>query len=396
MRRLAGLAARHWRATLLVWLAIAAVSAVAAPDFTKVATYDDNAFLPTGADSIRGAQLMREGWPEDNFTASAVIVLLRDAGRLREPDLAYARAVASWLRSEQAPEGLGDTLTHLEEPELEQALAAEDGQAMLMVAGLEVPPFSPAGHEIVHSLRERIREQAPPEGLDVLVSGTAGIALDEHTAIEASVARTELLTVILVVVLVLWVLRSPVAALVPLVTVGGAYALSMAVVGTFARIGMDVSYLFQMFAIVIVFGAGTDYALLVLARYSEELRGMDPREELLGRAQATESESRARHLRTTMLVLAGVLTSTAASTMVGFSAQIVAQFGLFRTMGPALAIAVFITLLAGLTLTPAVMRLFGRWLFWPGDLVTGRGVHAAHGDTRVLDVEIVEHRGEPR
>jgi RND superfamily putative drug exporter len=77
-------------------------------------------------------------------------------------------------------------------------------------------------------------------------------------------------------------------------------------------------------------------------------------------------------------VLAGVLASTAASTMVGFSAQVVAQFGLFRTMGPALAIAVFIKLLAGLTLTPSIMRLFGRWLFWPGDLVTGKGIHTGH------------------
>ena len=394
MRRLAALAARHWRATLLVWLALVAISAVAAPDFTQVATYDDNAFLPTGADSIRGAELMREGWPDDNFTASAVLVFLREDGRIGRQDEDYARDLIAWLRSEQAPEGLGRTVTHLDDPDLADALTSRDGQAMLVIAGLDVPPFSPPGHEVVHGLRARIRETAPPEGLDVLVSGAAGIALDENVAIEASVARTELLTVILVVVLVLWVLRSPVAALVPLITVGGAYAVSLAVVGTLARLGMDVSYLFQMFAIVIVFGAGTDYALLILARYQEEL---------VGRADAADTEGRSRKLATTMLVLAGVLASTAASTMVGFSAQIVAQFGLFRTMGPALAIAVFITLLAGLTLTPAIMRLFGRWLFWPGDLVTGRGVHGAHGSGRavaegeaVLDVEAVETvRREP-
>ena len=359
MRRLAASAARHWRVTLLVWLALAAVSVVAGPDFTEVATYDDNAFLPTGADSIRGAELMREGWPDDNFTASAVLVFLRDDGPLGDRDRAYARELVAWARSGDAPEGLGRVVTHLEEPELEGAQASRDEQAMIVVAGLEVPPFSPPGHEVVLGLRARIAREAPPDGLDVLVSGAAGIAYDEHTAIEASVARTELLTVILVVVLVLWVLRSPVAALVPLLTVGGAYAVALAVVGTLARLGMDVSYLFQMFAIVIVFGAGTDYALLILARYQEELAG---------RADAGDTEGRARKLATTMLVLAGVLASTAASTMVGFSAQVVAQFGLFRTMGPALAIAVFITLLAGLTLTPAIMRLFGRWLFWPGDL----------------------------
>ena len=390
MSRLAAVAARHWRATLLVWLALVAVSVVAGPDFTEVATYDDNAFLPTGADSIRGADLMREGWPDDNFTASAVLAFIRDGGPLEERDRAYARELVAWARSGDAPEGLGRVVTHLEDVDLADALSSEDQQAMMVIAGLEVPPFSPPGHEVVRGVRERIAAEPPPEGLDVLVTGAAGLALDEHTAIEASVARTELLTVILVVVLVLWVLRSPVAALVPLITVGGAYAVALAVVGTLARLGMDVSYLFQMFAIVIVFGAGTDYALLILARYQEELAG---------RADAADTQGRARRLATTMLVLAGVLASTAASTMVGFSAQIVAQFGLFRTMGPALAIAVFITLLAGLTLTPAIMRLSGRWLFWPGDLVTGRGVHAGHGSgvsaaigsgEAVVDVEPVE------
>ncbi|HWH33433.1 MAG TPA: MMPL family transporter [Egibacteraceae bacterium] len=370
MRRLAAVAARHWRATLLIWALLVAVSVAAAPDFTEVATYDDNAFLPTGADSVRGAELMRQGWPDDNFTSSAVIALLRDDGPLTQADRAVAGRLVEWLPSDAAPTGLGRTVTHLDEPDLEDSLTSKDGHAMLLVAGMEVPPFSPMGHEVVTELRRHIAETDRPEGLDVMVTGAAGIALDENAAIEASVKRTELLTVLLVVVLVLWVLRSPVAALVPLVTVAGAYAVALAVVGTLARLGMDVSYLFQMFAIVIVFGAGTDYALLILARYQEELADSP---------DAAEAEGRARRLAGTMVVLAGVLASTAASTMVGFSAQVVAQFGLFRTMGPALAIAVLITLLAGLTLTPAIMRLCGRWLFWPGGLVTGKGMRAGHG-----------------
>lgn len=381
MRAAVLLAVRYWRVTLVVWVAIVAVSVVVAPEFTEVATYDENAFLPSGASSLRGAALVREGWPGDNFTRSGVVVLIRDDGPLTRADTAYAVGLAEWLRSDEAPDGLGRITTHLDEPELTDALLSEDRHAMLLIAGFDVPPFSPPGHEVVRAMRDRIARTPPPRGLEAMVTGAAGIALDEHVAIEESVARTELLTVALVVLLVLWVLRSPVAALVPLITVGAAYAVAMAVVGSLARAGMDVSYLFQMFAIVIVFGAGTDYALLILARYAEpDTTG--PQGEIVDGPKAAGIARRERRLIGTMAVLTGVLASTAASTMVGFSAQVVAQFGLFRTMGPALAISVFITLVAGVTLTPAVMRLFGRWLFWPGDVDSGRGVHAAHGHAR--------------
>jgi RND superfamily putative drug exporter len=382
MRAAVLLAVRHWRITLVLWLVIVAVSVAVAPDFTEVATYDENAFLPSGAGSLRGAALVRDGWPGDNFTRSGVVVFIRDDGALTRADTAYAGALAEWLRSDEAPEGLGRITTHLDEPELEDALLSEDRHAMLLIAGFDVPPFSPPGHDVVRAIRGRIARTPPPDGLAAMVTGAAGIALDEHVAIEESVARTELLTVALVVLLVLWVLRSPVAALVPLITVGAAYAVAMVVVGSLARAGMDVSYLFQMFAIVIVFGAGTDYALLILARYAEPAGDAGPQDAIPGDPRAAGVARRERRLFGTMAVLTGVLASTAASTMVGFSAQVVAQFGLFRTMGPALAISVFITLVAGVTLTPAVMRLFGRWLFWPGDVDSGRGVRTGHGPPR--------------
>lgn len=368
MRRVVALATRHWRWTLVAWLLLVLVSGAFAPNFVDVATYDDNAFLPSGSMALEGAYLLEEGWPEDNFTSSGVVVLLRGDAPLGDSDRDYARQLVAWMRSDAAPEGLGRITTHLEKEELTDALTSDDGQAMLIIAGFDVTPFSPIGHEAVTAVRERIATQPPPDGLQAMFSGAAGIAYDENQAIEASVERTEVLTVLLVLVLVLWVLRSPVAALVPLVTVAAAYIVSLAVVGLLARYGMDVSYLFQVFAIVIVFGAGTDYALLILSRYSEELLLLgDSDGTAVDADESVNTASRHRALIGTMAVLVGVLASTAASTMVGFSAQIVAQFGLFRTMGPALAIAVFITFIAGVTLTPAIMRLFGGWLFWPAD-----------------------------
>jgi putative drug exporter of the RND superfamily len=145
--------------------------------------------------------------------------------------------------------------------------------------------------------------------------------------------------------------------LVPLVTVGTAYVVALAVVALLAQGPLEVSYLFQTFGVVIIFGAGTDYSLLMMTRYAEDLGERS--------LPAVPPEVRGQTLLATLVVLGGALLSAAGSTIVGFSAQSVARFGLFRTMGPALAVSVAVTLLAGLTLTPALMRVFGRVLFWP-------------------------------
>jgi putative drug exporter of the RND superfamily len=343
---------RWWWLVLAIWAVGLAGIVTAAPDFSDVATFDDAAFLPPGATTARGEALLVEGWPDDNLSNTAVVALVRGDGELGEEDNDYAATLVEWVETEQ-PGGAGDVTTHLNEPQLADSLTSPDGQAMLVVVGLEVPPYSPPAGETVEATRGWIAENPPPDGLEALVTGAAAVALDEDEVIETSVERTQVLTVVLVLGLLLYIFRSPVAALVPLITVGSAYMLSVSVIGFLANLGMQVSYMYETFAIVIVFGAGTDYSLLAMARYDEEL------ERTLG------SRPPIATLVSTMTVLAGVIASSAASTIVGFSAQSVARFGLFRTMGPALAISIALTLVAGLTLTPALMRAFGRYLFWP-------------------------------
>jgi putative drug exporter of the RND superfamily len=348
---------RWWWAVLLLWAIGLTLAVTAAPRFADVATFDDSAFLPEGSRAALGHDLLEEGWPQDNFTRSAVVALVRPDGPLTGADEAYARDLSAWLESPAAPDPLAEVTTHLDNPQLEPSLTSSDGHAMLLIVGLDEPPFSPNVGEAVKVLRARAHDGTAPEGLGVYVTGSAGFAVDEDDAIDASLARTQVLTVVLVLGLLLWIFRSPVAALVPLLTVGAGYVMALAVVGLLAQAGLQVTYLFQTFAIVIVFGAGTDYSLLTMTRYAEDLG-----EENL---QQIAPAVRGRTLVATLAVLGGALLSAAGSTIVGFSAQSVARFGLFRTMGPALAVAVTITLAAGLTLTPALMRAFGGRLFWP-------------------------------
>jgi putative drug exporter of the RND superfamily len=110
----------------------------------------------------------------------------------------------------------------------------------------------------------------------------------------------------------------------------------------------------ETFMVVIVFGAGTDYCLFVVSRYKEELSG-----------GLDDGRPRRAVLVGTMAVIGGVIASSAATVIVGFASQGVAEFGMYRTTGPAMAVAVLVTLAAGLTLTPALLAILGRWAFWP-------------------------------
>lgn len=359
MTRLVRAVGRAWWAVLLGWVAATAALVAVAPPFEDVATYDDTAFLPAGSESVEGNRLVEQGWPDDDLSGSITIVLERTEGPLGEQDDAVLRDLADWAASRDAPEVLGPVTTHLDEPDLASVLVADDDQAMFLLVGLEIPPYTPPANEAVAAVRDHLATVDLPSGTDAFVTGPAAVAADENVAIERTLARTTWLSVLLVGGILLWVFRSPVAPLVPLLTVGVAFTVARSVVSLLAGVGMDVSGLYETFAVVIVFGAGTDYCLFLLARHREELDG--------GSAAGLGPPRRLRAgaLTVTVGVMVAVLGSSAATTMVGFSAQGVASFGLYRTMGPALAISIAVTVLTALTLAPALMRLLGRWLFWP-------------------------------
>jgi putative drug exporter of the RND superfamily len=350
---------RAWWAVIALWVALTAGLLLLAPSFEEVATYDDTAFLPEGSPSVAGNRLVEAGWPDDDLSSTITVVLERPDEPLTDADHEVLADLVDWARSDEAPDALGPVTTHLSDPDLTDTFVADDGQAVFFLIGLEVPAYTPPANAAVGTVRHHVAATDLPAGTDAYVTGAAAVAADENVAIESTLARTTWLSLLLVASILLWVFRSPVAPLVPLTTVAVAFLVSRAVVTLLAQAGMDVSALYETFAVVIVFGAGTDYCLFLLARYREELDGGAAAE------LAPARRLRAGALTVTVGVMLAVLGSSAATTIVGFSAQGVADFGLYRTMGPALAISIAVTALTALTLAPALMRLFGRWLFWP-------------------------------
>jgi RND superfamily putative drug exporter len=346
--RLAAFVARRAKVTILVWAALAAFLSSVAPKFEDVAVQDQSAFLGRNAPSLVAAERIKELWPREEFNEAAIVVLSRKE-RLHERDRTYARRLERWLGGPGAPRNVSVTVSPFSRREFRDILAARNGRALLVVVGFNTSPFEPATNDAVARIRDHIGS-SQRRGLSVQVTGAAGIGADQGTALDRAVHRTTIITLVLVIVILLWVFRSPVAPFVPLATIGLAYLVASSLVALLAGAGLEVSSIVETFMIVFVFGAGTDYCLFILSRFREELgHRREPRPTLV----------------ITMTVVGVVIASSAATVIAAFATQGIADFGLFRTTGPALAIATLVTLIAGQTLTPAFLSLLGRRTFWP-------------------------------
>ncbi|MGE5636252.1 MAG: MMPL family transporter [Nocardioidaceae bacterium] len=186
--------------------------------------------------------------------------------------------------------------------------------------------------------------------LDVYVTGDAGFSADFDEVFASFDTKLLTVTVALVLVLLLLIYRSPAIALLPLIVVGLAYTVAQGFVYLLAKSGETVSSNTTTILVVLMFGVGTDYCLLLVSRYREELRRKDDKHDAM--AQALRRAGPA--------ILASGLTVSLTMLVL-----LLADVGTIRSLGPASAIGVGCAFVAGLTALPALLAIVGRRGFWP-------------------------------
>ncbi len=350
-QRLGSLVFRYRIVVAVVWVAAAVAALALAPSLAQVGSTDQTSFLPAKAESVRARTILEQAFPSEVSAGTATISFSRAAG-LTAADRTYVADVADWITSPQAPAALRHIVSSVQtaesDPQLASMLRSPDGELELMNVNLTVGSLAGGAGDAVDAVRAHL-SQTDPAGLQAHVTGSAGINLDYMNAIMQGTNSTLLVTIVLVVVILLLVYRAPLAALVPLATIGVAYLVSRGVLGYLADAGWKISSLLDTFVVVLVFGVGTDYTIFLISRFREEVSRGD-----------WHAASRA-----TVKRIGAVITASAATVIVGLGSMAFGQFQMIQTFGPALAIAVFVTLLAGLTFTPALLGIFGHYLFWP-------------------------------
>jgi RND superfamily putative drug exporter len=342
---------------IAVWVALVIVVLIFAPSLSDAISADPSGYLPADEASVIAAEIAAEYFPDQASPAQAVLVIQSDNGPMRsEANQAYLVELTDWLENSLPPEAVGTVLSPAD-PDLASRLISEDEQVAMIFVGLRGSVEDTAVVDTLGLIQARL--EAAPEGLIGYVTGSVAIASDYLQCSLESVDRTAVITIVLVVTILLLIYRSLVSPLVPLATIGVAFLVSRGIVAWLTTLGLAVSSLTEMFLVVLLFGAGTDYCLFLVSRFREYMA-----DGLTGPEGARRTVDR----------VGETITSSAGTVIVGMVAMSFAQMGLFANTGPSLALGVAVALLAGLTLTPALLALLGKWAFWPGG-----ARHAKHG-----------------
>ncbi|MBI4582072.1 MAG: MMPL family transporter, partial [Planctomycetes bacterium] len=291
---------------------------------------------------------------------------------------------------------------------LRHRLVSSNGQTAMLVVNLQSNFISSAAAESVGQCEKLISASPPPAGLTTEITGTAGIGRDYGVATQRALHGTTWVTIVAVLAILILVYRSPVGALVPLVSIGASAYVSLVVLEMLVHAGWPVFSMEKIFAVVLIFGMGVDFALFWIARYREELslasEALDGRgpEEAGGDARPPSETRRAgmpapqarrggqgcppppegglapAAVAATRFAGPAIFVS-AATTICGLTTMLATNLAPTHNAGKVLALVLTIALLAALTLAPALARLLGRALFWP----MGLGGPATLGEGRL-------------
>ena len=333
-----------------VWLAVAAILFLVAPKLSKVGVTDESQFLPTNTESTTANELLQEKFVSPTPAApSNVILVIYDAKGLSGNDMQAAHDINTWLNSSAAPNIIQGVTSVFTNDALKATLISSDQTTMMTVVNFSVSGMSTDAQTGVRQIQDYITQNHP--GLQAYLTGNTAIYQDMAASVQQTIDRTTIVTIILVAILLLIIYRSPIAIFLPLIAIGASFGVASGVISYLAQAGVKFSTLTQAYLVVVIFGVGTDYCLFLVSRFREELRR---RERPEARASAITQ-------------ITPVIAASALTVIVAFLSMGISRFGMDRTTGYALAIGVGVTLLAGMTLVPALMALFGKYLFWPGN-----------------------------
>lgn len=335
--------------TALFWFVAVGLLSSFAPTLASV---EDNAganLPPAATDSMQARDLTRAAFP-DQADVPAIIVVRGEAGDARSTRRAVEQITAA-VSGPNRPHGVLGVVSSATSPGAAAAgLISRDGRTQLILAPIAGSPSDDAFIDAVTDLRE-ISAKAVGAHATVAVSGPAGIATDAVKVFSGADLTLLFATILLVLFILLAIYRSPLMALVPLLAVFLAMRVSQGLGALMAQAGwFDISAQTASIMTVLLFGVGTDYALIITARYREELASQPDRHLAMQAAMRGVGET---------------IISSASTIVLSMFALLVALSPALRNFGPYLALSVAVMAVVAFSFIPAMVLLFGRAIFWP-------------------------------
>ena len=330
---------------LIIWIAAAAVIPRALPSLASVTQGNNSAFLPASAPSEHATNLAAPLGISLSVTPVPVVAAVTTGS--------FSAADQTWLSTLTTDLGKVATVTQVRELS-ESAVPGPNGvsgqAAQIQVLSNVSQSDQTAMTDLVKNLRSTITAAGPPAGMQVHLAGQLAINVDQQKQSGNTGSQVQGAAFVFILILLFLIFRSVLAPFITVIPALLSVLIAGPIVGELGNHGLKVSSLSQLLLIVLVLGAGTDYGLFLVFRVRENMRNGQANHDAVVNALTKVGES---------------ITFSALTVIAALLSLLAATFQIYSQLGIPLAIGIGVMLLAGLTLLPALLAIFGKAAFWP-------------------------------
>ncbi|MDO4912639.1 MAG: MMPL family transporter [Lactobacillus sp.] len=338
---------QSWR--LIVWLILMVAAIVTLPNITELTRQHSTIRLPETVQSEVAKTMGDQFGSKKKNTYELGLVFYRKGGLSVADQIAVDNTIKK-LKDDEATYGIKDILAPNDNQATKKKLKSKDGTTWVV----QVNVSKKAG--TIAQVSDKLRAAIKTSGIKSYVTGADLLLNDFSDSIQEGIKKTELITVVFIFIVLVLVFRSPIVPLVSLLTVGISFLVSFGIVTNLvAHYDFPFSNFTQVFIVIVLFGIGTDYNILLYDKFKENL-GKD--------LSVAEAEIDARKKAGKTILYSG------SSILIGFTALGLAQFSIYQSaVGVAVGVAVLLIVL--LTLNPFFMLIMGKKMFWPAKKFEG-------------------------
>ncbi|PEG87057.1 MULTISPECIES: MMPL family transporter [unclassified Lactobacillus] len=336
--------------SLIAWVLILIISIFALPNIKELTNAHSDITLPSNVQS-NVAQSIKNNWgAKKKNTYEVALVFNKKHGKLTEADKAAINNTLDKFTNDKYKYGIKDSLLPDSNIATRKKLQSKDDTTW-------VAQFNIAkSHGTIEEVYNQMNRDAKTQGLRTYVTGADILQHDFSASIQQGIKKTEAITVVFIFIVLVIVFKSPIVPLISLLTVGVSFLTSFSIVTNLVEhANFPFSNFTQVFMVIVLFGIGTDYNILLYDKFKENLgKGMD----------------KYKALHDALFKAGKTILYSGSSILIGFTALSLAKFSVYQSaVGVAVGVAVLLVVL--LTLNPFFMAVLGKKMFWPVKKFTG-------------------------
>nr|WP_232349912.1 MMPL family transporter [Lactobacillus sp. M0403] len=326
------------------------ISVVALPDVTGLTREHSNISLPQDVQSEVAQSIQNDWGPKQKNTYQIAVVFNKKNGKLTADDKNAINDTIDRIKENQDKYGIKMVLAPDDNIATKKQLQSKDKTTWILQVNVAKK------HAPINEVEQELTKAVKTAGIRTYVTGADVLQNAFSNSIQEGIKKTEVITIVFIFIVLVIVFKSPIVPLISLLTVGVSFITAFSIVTNLVKYqNFPFSNFTQVFMIIVLFGIGTDYNILLYDKFKENLgNGLD----------------RYGAMKDALKVAGKTILYSGSSILIGFSALSLAKFSIYQSaVGVAVGVAILLVVL--LTLNPFFMAVLGEKMFWPVKKFTG-------------------------